>query len=264
MIDPHAASQDETRGSASGGDARPRVQSAARVIDILQAVARSDTQGLTIRDISESLGVTRQVVYHLTHTLVAKNMLSKTASGTYILGLGVAALTHGHRRQMATTKTLGVLAERAAAATGETAYVVGWVDGQIVVLDSARGNAAIQVAEIPRGVSTDAHARASGKLLLAMSSDDDVRRYLETHPMTKRTPNTLTSAAAMMDHLGDIREAWVAIERGEYLTGISCMAVPIGQPPSPLVLGISSATQSFAENEMRYRKALQALAAEHR
>ncbi|MFM9978510.1 MAG: IclR family transcriptional regulator [Sphingomonadaceae bacterium] len=222
--------------------AKPRVQSAARVIDILQAVARAESSGISASTISAQLKLPRQVVYHLTHTLVEMNMLRKVGRGAYILGLGVSSIAQGFRRQIGTSDMVGSFAERAAALTGETAYVVGWLDDEIVVLGTARGAGVIQAAEVPRGTAGDAHARASGKLLLAMAEDREVDRYLAGHNFTRRTPNTLTNRKALDAELKRIRNNWYATEHEEYELGLSCLAVPLGNVPSSLVLGISAPT----------------------
>lgn len=228
--------------------AKPRVRSAARTIDILQAVARGEATGISAREISEQLGLPRQVVYHLVHTLVGCDMLRKVGGNNYVLGLGMATLAHSFRRQMSTSDSLGGYAERASRSTGETAYVVGWVDDEIVVLETARGSAAIQAAEVSQGTAGEAHARASGKLLLAMSTDADVARYLAANPLNRRTPNTIAKPDAFTAELERIRGIWVSHEREEYSPGLSCMAVPIGRVPSRLALGISAPSERFEEH----------------
>ena len=82
--------------------AKPRVQSAARVVEILQLVARADSGGISATSISERLKMPRQVVYHLAHTLVGMNMLRKVGRGSYLLGLGAAIVADGFRRQIGT------------------------------------------------------------------------------------------------------------------------------------------------------------------
>ena len=146
--------------------------------------------------------------------------------------------------------------------TGETAYVVGWIEDEIVVLGTARGSGIIQAAEVPRGTAGDAHARASGKLLLAMASDEDVERYLKDHSFRKRTPNTITTRAAFSQELNRIRDDWFAVEREEYELGLSCLAVPIGSVPSMMALGISCPRDRLEQNFDTYLSKLKQLGSE--
>lgn len=245
----------------TGKPSKPRVQSAARAIQLLQLVARADTSGVSATEISENLGMPRQVVYHLAHTLVGMNMLRKVGRGSYLLGIGTSVIADGFRRQIGTGEFVASYAERAAEATGETAYVVGWVEDEIVVLGTARGKGIIQAAEVPRGTAGDAHARASGKLLLAMADDDEVKRYLANHVLRKRTPNTITGRRALAMELAAIRENWFGTEREEYEVGLSCLAVPIGPIPSRMVLGISAPAERMTRNLALHLDALRKVAA---
>jgi IclR family transcriptional regulator, acetate operon repressor len=239
---------------------KARVQSAARAVDLLQAVARGDSGGLSAKDLSVQLGLPRQVVYHLIHTLLASSMLRRAEGKNYVLGWGVATLVQGYRRQTGAPDYLARYAEQAAARTGETAYVVGLVDGEIVVLATARSTSSIHAAEPAPGTAGDAHARASGKLLLAMIPVEESRAYLSRRPLTARTENTITDLTKIEAELARIRKDWVAVEREEYSTGLACLAVPVGTPPGMLALGISAPVERFKRNVNSYIPTLRDIA----
>ncbi len=241
---------------------KPRVQSAARAIQILQAVARHRGDGISAREIAETLDLPRQVVYHLVHTLLGLDMLRKTRGARYALGLGVAPLAQAFRQQLMAPDFLAQYVKEAAARTGETAYAVGWVDERIVVLATAQGRLPVLAAEVPHGFADDAHARASGKLLLAMASEIDTSRYLAQHPLRPRTPHTFTELPAFMAELARIRAQWFAIDAEEFSPGLTCLAVPIGAVPSTLVLGISAPTERFELRRESYLRSLREVAQE--
>jgi len=240
--------------------AKPRVQTAARTVAILQAVSRAGGEGVSAKEISEQLKLPRQVVYHLVHTLVQVKMLRRSRGTNLVLGIGVAGLAHGFHLQMSSSGFLTRCAKAAADGTGETAYVSGWLDGEIVVLATARGSAPIQAAEVPQGTTGFAHSRASGKLLLAMCSAAELDAYLDTHRLERRTPNTVCSAASLRAELDAIRARGVGYDREEFSLGLTCMALPLGPAPSRLVLGISAPTQRFRDNHDRYLDVLGAVA----
>jgi DNA-binding IclR family transcriptional regulator len=243
------------------------VQTAARTIAILQAVSRAGGDGISAKDLSEQLNLPRQVVYHLVHTLVQVKMLRRARGTNLALGIGVAALAHGFHLQMSSSGFLTRCAQAVADETGETAYVSGWLDGEILVLATARGNAPIQAAEVPQGTTGFAHARASGKLLLAMCSGTELEAYLATHDLASRTPNTIVRRTAFRTELESIRARWVSYDREEFALGLSCLAVPLGPPPSRMVLGLSAPTQRFRDSHDHYLAALtrvaQSVAGEH-
>lgn len=238
------------------GPAKPRVQTAARTVSILQAVSRSGGEGISAKELSEQLQLPRQVVYHLVHTLVQVKMLRRARGTNLVLGIGVAALAHGFHLQLSSSGFLTRCAKAAADETGETAYVSGWLDGEIIVLATARGSAPIQAAEVRQGTSGFAHARASGKLLLAMCPTAELDAYFETHELASRTPNTIVRRAALRAELDSIRVRGVSYDREEFALGLSCMAVPLGPAPTQLVLGVSAPTQRFRDNHDQYLAAL--------
>ncbi|MGE5146402.1 MAG: helix-turn-helix domain-containing protein, partial [Candidatus Eiseniibacteriota bacterium] len=126
----------------------PRVQSVAKAASILFAVAHS-SKGLKALEIAAQLGLPRQATYHLLHTLVTLGMLTKVADNRYLLGLRVGALVEAFSRHLAPPERLLPYVRQVAYETGETAYAVGWWDGEITSLAVVRGRNAIQAAETP-------------------------------------------------------------------------------------------------------------------
>ncbi|MDQ2632389.1 MAG: IclR family transcriptional regulator [Pseudomonadota bacterium] len=222
----------------AGGTAKPRVQSAVRVSRILIFVAESSA-GVKARDISERLGIPRQATYHLVHTLLTIGMLRKNDQNRYVLGLAAAPIASGLQRQLAPQEHIRSLVRSVVSETHETAYAVGWVEDEVVILFSARGDSVVQAAEESLGRSYDAHARASGKLLLALADADRRDRYISRHALTARTPNTLTTLHALNQALDEIRAQGYSLEREEYALGLSCLAVPVPATQNKIALAIS-------------------------
>lgn len=230
---------------------KPRVQSAARTIGILLAVARSP-EGLQVKEISTALNLPRQVTYHLLHTLSATGVVRKRDQNRYVLGLAAAVIADGFRRQLGPPEQIAQKVRTVAATIGETAYASGWVDGEIVILASAVGNSAVHAAEVPHGLSDDAHARASGKLLLALADPSTRDGYLIGHRFNARTKNTITSKKELMVALEDIRNKGFALDDEEFANGLCCLAVPLDSAGGQIVLSISVPAERFQPNFKRY------------
>jgi DNA-binding IclR family transcriptional regulator len=224
--------------------APPRVQSVARAMAILGAVADSP-HGLRAMEIAAALGLGRQATYHLLHTLVACGMLTRNRQNLYVLGLRTASLADAFERQMALPEHLAPLVRRIAAETGETAYAAGWRAGEIVNLVSAPGSNPIQAMTVPQGFSGHAHARATGKLLLAHAPDDLRERYLAGHELAPRTPHTVTSRDALDAELARVRADGFATDRQEFAPGLCCLAVPIGRTAAGFAIGLSAPVDRF-------------------
>lgn len=230
---------------------RPRVQSAARAVGILLAVAQSDS-GLTTKEISERVGIGRQATYHLLHTLVGAGMLTRDDRNRYLLGLRVGTLADGFARQLAPSEHLAPIVRALSRDTGETAYASGWWSGEITVLAVARGTNAVQAAEVSQGHVGDAHARASGKLLLAYATPAVRQAYLDTRKLTRRTASTITSRDALEKEFDAIRERGYSEDDEEFALGLCCMAVPLDGGYSPFALSLSAPRERFVEERDRY------------
>jgi len=229
----------------------PRVQSVARAVGVLMAVAKSPS-GLKGSDISAIAKLPKQATYHLIHTLVTTGMLTRNEQGLYVLGLRVGTLAEGFRRQLAPPEHLAPIVRRIAQQTGETAYASGWWNGEIATLAIARGSNPVQVAEIPLGTFMNAHARAAGKLLLAFATRETRLEYLASHPLEKQTKNTITSSVVFTKELERIKSQGYAEDDEEFARGISGYAVPIDYGSLPYAVTVSAPSDRFAENAKRY------------
>lgn len=224
--------------------ARPRVQSAARTVAILLAVAHSEA-GLTTKEISESVEIGRQTTYHLLHTLVGAGMLTRSDGNRYILGLRVGTLAEGFARQLDPGEHLAPLVREIAHKTGETTYATGWWAGEISVLAVARGTNPVQEAMIGQGHVSHAHARASGKLLLAYATPAVRRQYLDSHELVAMTKNTITDRHQLEGEFERIREQGFCEDKEEYALGLCGLAVPLDEGLSPFALAVSAPRERF-------------------
>ena len=236
-------------------DAKPRVQSALRTVEILLAIAQS-SEGLKIKEITSTLGLSRQVTYHLIHTLQGTGIIRKNESNRYVLGLAAASIAQGFQTQLAPPEHLAPRVRSIVAATGETAYAGGWVDGEIVVLATARGESPVGAAQVPHGYSGYAHARASGKLLLALAEPTVCDAYLAKHTLEPRTRRTIVDRDELMKEFKRIRARGYALDEEEFHEGLRCLAVPVGGLGGRFVLGISVPSDRFQVNFERYLNAL--------
>lgn len=219
-------------------------------------IAKSDT-GLTTKQISERVPIGRQATYHLLHTLLSSGMVTRDKKNRYLLGLRVATLAEGFSRQLAPSEHLAPIVRALAQETSETAYASGWWSGEIMTLTIAHGTNPVQAAGIAQGYTGDAHARASGKLLLATATSAVRDSYLDSHKLQKLTPKTLTSRAALGDEFEVIRERGYSIDDEEFAEGLYCLAMPFDNGYSPFVVAVSGPRERMLSNKDRYVKILQ-------
>jgi len=231
---------------------KPRVQSAARALSILSAVAASG-YGMTAAEIAEEVGLKIATTYHLIHTLVGEGFLVSSGERRYRLGFRVGTLVDGFERQVVPAD-LVPFAQTLASVTGETAYVSVRRQTELATVCSVPGAHAVSVLRSPLGPIDNAHARASGKLLLALAPAEVRERYLAAHPLSPRTPATIVDRAAFDAELQTTAQRGYAVDQEEYLPGVSCLSVPLAQEPV-VALSISAPASRFADAFSRYLEA---------
>jgi len=228
-----------------------RVQSVGRAVKILQVVAESAV-GMHLSEIVARSGLPVQATNHLVHTLTATGMLMRRDRGVYSLGYQIGALADALNRQLAPPEHLMPMIRKIANESFEACYASGWVNGEIVTLVGVQGSYPIQAKEVSIGSQGAAHARASGKLLLALAPEGDRIAYLKGKVLTPRTPSTITNRKVLESELVQIAEQGYALDREEYELGLSCIAVPVGYAGARYALTLSAPTGRFTKNLSQY------------
>jgi IclR family transcriptional regulator, acetate operon repressor len=234
---------------------KPRVNSALRTLQILLACAKSEN-GLLAKEIAERVNTSRQVTYHLLHTLRGAGFVERGPDQRYQLGLSVGTLVEAFERQLAPPARLMSHVQALSSATGEACSVVGWHSGEPVILAFVPGKHAVRVSDIHTGQSGNAHARASGKLLLAFASAETRDEYLDGRALVPLTPNTLTSRSALDEDLRLIRSQGFALDREEFAEGICCIAALAHIGTMHFAFSVSAPTWRFREMEAEYVEAV--------
>jgi IclR family transcriptional regulator, acetate operon repressor len=191
---------------------------------MLVATERTDGTG---RALAEQAGLAVPTAHHLLSTLVAEGLLAKGSDARYSLGPKVAVLADALERDAQTPRYLTAGLDRLATATGETSYVAAWRQGEIRLLGLREGRLPVRVGVSISDAYTDAHARASGKLLLAFAGEAQRERYLAAHPLRAVTPRSLTSPEELSATLERARADGYASDEEEFLEGVCCVSAPV-------------------------------------
>ncbi|WP_165814439.1 IclR family transcriptional regulator [Pararhodobacter oceanensis] len=225
---------------------KPRVQSVSRAASILFCVAESPS-GLKAAEIRERTGLPTQATYHLLQSLEVIGLLRRSAEHNYVLGLRVGDLIDGFREHFSCPEELRSLVRRIARRSGETSYASGWFDGDLVSLHLALGSHPVRAAVASRHLGGHVHARASGKLLLALSDEASRAAFFSSCDFEPLTEHTLTSEAALRREFEEILRDGYAVDREEYAIGLTCLAVPVSLGGDTYAICVSVHTQRMAE-----------------
>lgn len=182
----------------------------------------------TVTATARATGLRVPTAHHLLATLVAEGLVARGPGHSYLLGpaIGVLADRFEQMNADAVPSWLMEPLETLARETGETAYLSAWRGDHIQVLASIDGRAAVRVARTETGTYHSAHARATGKLLLAWAQPARRQQALGEGPLPALTPATLTSRNALATEFETIRNRGWAEDREEFTEGVCCLSAP--------------------------------------
>lgn len=226
---------------------KPRVQSVARASKILFSVADSES-GLSAAQIRKITGLPTQATYHLLQSLQALGLLRRSSENRYLLGLRVGELIDGFRNHFSCPDELRALVKKIADKTGETCYASGWFDDDLVTLAAEAGWNPVHASAGPKLLSGSIHARASGKLLLALADPQARDAFFASHDLPALTENTLTTEKALREEFETILDQGFAVDREEYVVGLTCVAVPLRLAGTNFAICISAPTERMKKH----------------
>ncbi len=200
-----------------------------KAIDVLEHLHDAGIpRGIT--EIASALGVPKSSAHRLLKTLVRRGFAEQEASGRYRTGPALIALGLAARDRDPIVALARPVLEREAEALGETVFLTAARGGGIVVLDKAEGRGFLRAAPTV-GQRVPVAATAVGRLAMAF---DPARFPLSAHPPVPFTEATLLDLASVAQEIERARRDGFAINRGEWIEGLSVVAAPVfaaGEPP---------------------------------
>lgn len=212
---------------ASRGPRGGQVQSVARALDLLEALATSDESGLV--EVAARAGLLPSTAHRLLATLTARGYVFRNpATGRYLLSYKVLELGSQVQRRTAHLRAVTrPYLERVRKVCGETVNLVVLDDeADIVYVDQLEGLHAMRMF-MHIGRKFPAYTAAAGKALLAYWPDGEVAEQYREQRFEPLTPRTITSLADLLRDLERTRRRGFAIDDEEHETGVTCVAAAV-------------------------------------
>jgi DNA-binding IclR family transcriptional regulator len=195
-------------------------------LHVLEALSRADGAGVTLTQLSRSLGMHRTTLFRILGTLQARGYVSRQPDGDrYRLSVRVLSLASALLQDLDIRHVARPSLEALCADTRELVHLVVLDRGEVVTVERVDGGQAVS----PRsaiGARRPAYCTAAGKAILAYLPDAEVNEMLE-RGMESFTPRTITRPAALLQQLAEVRERGYAWDGEEYLEGVRCVAAPV-------------------------------------
>jgi DNA-binding IclR family transcriptional regulator len=175
-----------------------------------------------ISEIGRALELPKSSVHRLLAALRRRELVEQDEAGRYRPGAGLLGLALGVLEREPLALCARPVLEQAAAALGETFFLVAARAGRLIVLEKAEGSGLLRAS--PRvGSTVPAHASAVGKLYLAHAPD----ALVIEQPLPRFTPRTIASVRRLAREVSAARAAGYAESHGEWQDGLSVTAAPV-------------------------------------
>jgi DNA-binding IclR family transcriptional regulator len=203
-----------------------------------------------IADMAEELDLGRSTTHRYAATLVALGYLEQGPSRKYRLAPRVADVGLSLLDSMAIRQAACEPLRELRARTGRTASLGVLWSTEVAYIDRRRGSLQGQYA-VDEGIGVGAclpiHCTAAGKALLALLPAAEQQELIRRLRLTRRTPTTITTKAAVRTELeGIAADGGVAVEDEELSAGRRAIAAVVAGTEGQLVAAVELAVPAEA------------------
>ncbi len=202
------------------------LKSLSRGLQLLEILSRGpQTQGVT--DLARVMEVDKSTVSRLLKTLQRHGYVAQDeATRSYGLGPGIVPLGQRALRRMDIRVEAKPYLNRLVAATGECAHLAVLYGKSVLYVDQVTSDQTVNV-DAPVGTLAPMHCTALGKAMLASQPEEWRAGFVSEQSLRAYTGRTITDAGALLQHIGTVEAAGVAIDDEEFSVGIRCLAAPV-------------------------------------
>lgn len=220
------------------------IQSVVHALDLLEAFnGENDEMGVT--ELSKKLGLHKNNVFRLLATLEMRGYIEQDKqSGNYKLGVKVLELGQQFVKHLGLLRQAHPVMRDLLAKCNENIYISVLRGSNCVYIDGVEGNQVVKVTS-RIGHRLPVYATASGKVLIAWESEEEVLKLLPNEELKKYTPNTISTRTALLEQLKEVREKKYAVDLEELDLGVRCIASPIKDYTRRIVGAISISAPSI-------------------
>ena len=227
-------------------DAKHPVRTTEKTLALVEELMEKGPCGVT--ELAGDLDMGKSAVHNHLTTLQKHGYVLKDGDD-YRVGLKFLEVGGHSRKSMEVYQIAEPEVKSLAADTGELANLLVEEQGMGVYLMRAKGDDAVDL-DTYAGLRTNLHTTALGKAILANLPESRVNEIIERHGLEQKTPKSIGTREELFQVLEAVRERGYAIDDGERLEGLRCLAAPIKSSSGEVLGAISvSAPASRVSDE---------------
>ena len=208
-----------------------------------------------VSEVAAEIGVPRSSAHALLSSLVETGLLQCRARGRYRIGWRIVELSQTLKGTVDVRSCAAPVIQSLSETYNETTHLAVMERYRVLYVDKVLGNHIINVSGARVGAHLDAHCSAVGKVLLAQCDPGEIERNITHKPLRRLTPATITNPAALAQELRAVRSAGYALDAGEAVTEMHCVAAPVRDDMGVVVAAVSMSVPASrfvpAQRELR-------------
>jgi DNA-binding IclR family transcriptional regulator len=220
------------------------LQTIQKAGEILSLFDRDHTEW-GVREAATKLKIAKSSAHDLMSSLAQLGFLNKTEENRYRLGWRLVTLSETLLATTELRKEAHPVMEELAAQYQETIHLAVLDGTQAVYVNKLEGKQAVRVELTSLGARLYAHCSALGKVLLAYSSEEEVKRIIQTAGLPRFTDNTITDEEELLQNLTKTRKQGYAYDMEEILPDLCCVAAPIYNYTGQVIAAISMSIPAY-------------------
>lgn len=202
-----------------------RMNSAEKTVCLLKILAQKPyVYGVT--ELSAKIGCGKSGTFKLLSVLVKEGLAAQTPNHKYTLGIAAYLLGKTYEDEVGVAKFAKPYLARLRDLSGENAALGMMVNEHPTIIYREESRQMVRVSSIV-GTRRPFYAGAVGKTLGAYEDEAVLRRHLVEEPLERFTAHTLTSPAAILADLAQIRRQGYAVSDGELSDDIIGFGAPV-------------------------------------
>lgn len=224
-----------------------RVPAVERALAILEMFA-SKNRGYTITEVSRSLKLPISTTSSLLYTLLHCGYLRRDEDGDFHLTMRLLSEASQLLNQIELRDIARPWLRKLVISTGLSAVLAIRDGDRLVWVDKLDGRGDVKLtAQV--GMRLYMHAPATGKVLLAYLSDEEVQNIIDSAGLPALTENTITTLPALKRELEKVRAQGYSMDDREAAIGLRGVAAPIFDHDSRVIAAICAAGAVFDLSE---------------
>ena len=222
----------------------PSNKSIVKAFDLVELVC-SAPQGVSLREAARAACLSLATTHRILSTLKSVGALSTSHDGTYTLGPRLLTLYEQNATAERAVQDV-VEAHMTAMLRGPAVSVrLSVFDATEIYIFAGVDNGVSPKMRSRVGAHYEAYCTAPGKVLLSGLSGHKLNDYLFGAGFVAMTSNTIVLPSRLADEIKRVHLSGYAVDDGEFIDGVRCLAVPLKMLDGQVVAALSIAGEEM-------------------